>query len=66
MPNHNAEHIRQRHRARGIPVRERFFAPEFLRRAAELHRVEQLHWPKNRLGHPATIAELAADAALLS
>jgi hypothetical protein len=63
MLTHNAEYFRQRRRARGIPVYDPFSVPEYLRRAAELQRLERLRWPRNRLGHPATIAELTADAA---
>src|SRR5258707_12378747 len=57
------EHFRQRRRAQGIPDRDPFRAPKFLQRATEMQRLEQLAWPRNQFGEPATIAELMAESA---
>src|SRR5271166_2109163 len=66
MSKHDAEYLRQRRRTQGIPERVPFSAPKFLQRATELHRLEQLPWPSNLFGEPASIAELMAQAAQLS
>jgi hypothetical protein len=63
---HDAEYFRQHRRALDVPERNGFSAPKFLRRATEPHRLEQLPWPKNLFGEPASIAELLAEAAQLS
>jgi hypothetical protein len=63
MSTHDAEYFRQRRRAQGIPVRDPFSAPRFLQRATELPRLEQLPWPRNLFGEPASIAELMVESA---
>jgi hypothetical protein len=63
MSTHDAEYFRQRRRAQGIPERDPFSAPKFLQRATELQRLEQLPWPRNQFGEPASIAELTAESA---
>jgi hypothetical protein len=55
MSKHDAEYFRQRRRARGIPVREMLTAPNFLQQATEPRGVEQLPWPGNLFGEPASI-----------
>ena len=65
MSKHDAEYFRQRRRARGIPVRGIFTAPNSLQQATEPPGVEQLPWPRNLFGEPASIAELLAEAARL-
>jgi hypothetical protein len=66
MFTRDAEYFRQRRRAQGIPARDPFAARTFQRRATELQRLEQLPWPRNLFGEPASIAELIAEAAQLS
>jgi hypothetical protein len=63
MSTHDAEYFRQRRRAQGIPERDPFCVPEFLQRATELQRLEQLPWPRNLFGELASIAELMAESA---
>jgi hypothetical protein len=63
MTAHDAEYFRQRRRAQGIPERDPFSAPKFLKRAIELQRLEQLPWPRNLFGELASIAELMAESA---
>src|ERR1700730_3014078 len=58
-----AEYFRRRRRAQGIVERDPFCAPKFLQRATELQRLEQLPWPRNQFGEPASIAELTAESA---
>ena len=60
MSKHDADYFRQRRRDQGIPP------PDSLQPATELHGVEQLPWPRNPFGEPATIAELLAEAGQLS
>jgi hypothetical protein len=57
---------REPHSPQGIPARDPVSAPKFLQRAIELQRLEQLPWPTNLFGEPASIAELMAEAAVLS
>jgi hypothetical protein len=66
MSTHYPEYLRHRRRAQGIPARDPFTAPRFQQRATELPRLEQLPWPRNLFGEPASIAELMAEAAQLS
>jgi len=66
MSKHDAEYFRQRRRAQGIPERDPFSGRKFLQQAIELRRLEQLPWPRNLFGMPASIAELMAMAAQLS
>ena len=66
MSTHDAEYFRQRRRTHGIPERGPFAAPQFLQRAAELCRLEQLPWPRNLFGKPVSITELLAETAQLS
>jgi hypothetical protein len=66
MSTHDAAYVRQRRRAQGIPARDPVFAPRFQQRATELQRLEQLPWPKNLFGEPASIAELMAESTQLS
>ena len=42
--------------------RDPFGGPTFLKRATELRRLEQLPWPKNLFGEPASIAELLNES----
>jgi hypothetical protein len=42
---------------KGIPACEPFSAPEFSCQAAESWRLEQLPWPRNLFGEPASIAD---------
>ena len=63
MSTHDAQYFRQRRRARGIQERNPFSAPRFLQRGTELQRLEQLPWPRNLFGEPASIAELMAESA---
>ena|SRR5689334_93050 len=63
MSTHDAEYFRQRRRAQGIPARDPFSTPRFLQRATELQHLEQLPWPRNLFGEPASIAELVARSA---
>ena len=65
MSKHDVGYFRQRRRARGIPVREISTAPNSLQQATEPRGVEQLPWPRNLFGEPASIAELLAEAARL-
>jgi hypothetical protein len=65
MSTRDAEYFRERRRAQGIPERDPFSARKFLQRAVELRRLEQLPWPRNLFGEPASIAELLAEAAQL-
>jgi hypothetical protein len=62
MFTHEAEYFRQRRRAQGIPARDPFSAPRFQQQATELQRLEQLPWPRNLFGEPASIAELMAGS----
>jgi hypothetical protein len=62
MSTHDAEYFRPRRRAQGIPARDLFSAPKFLRRATELECLEQLPWPRNLFGELASIAELMAES----
>jgi len=66
MSAHDAEYFQQRRRAQGIPERDPFCAPKFLKRATELQRLEQLPWPRNLFGELASIAELMAESAHVS
>jgi hypothetical protein len=61
MSTHDAEYVRQRRWAQGLPAREPFSAPGFQQRATELRRLEQLPWPRNLFGELATIAEVMAE-----
>ncbi len=63
MPTHDAEYFRQRRWAQGVPERDPFYAQKFLQRATELRSLEQLPWPRNMFGEPASIAELMAESA---
>jgi hypothetical protein len=63
MSTHDAEYFRQRRRAQGIPARDPFTTPRLQRQAFELQRLEQLPWPRNLFGEPASIAELMAESA---
>jgi hypothetical protein len=66
MSTHDAEYFRQRRRAQGIPERDPFSAPRFLQRGTKLQRLEQLPWPRNLFGDPASIVELMAESANFS
>lgn len=66
MSTHDAEYFRQRSRAQGVPARNPFCARRFLQRATELRRLEQLPWPRNLFGEPASIAELLDESAQAS
>jgi hypothetical protein len=63
MFKQDADYFRQRRRAKCISERAPFSAPKFLRRAAELRRLEQRPWPRNLFGERATITELMAEGA---
>ena len=63
MTTHDAEYFRQRRRAQGIPERDAFTTPRLQQRAVALRRLEQLPWPRNLFGEPASIAELIAESA---
>ena len=63
MSTHDAGYFRQRRRSQGISEREPFSAQRFQQRATELQRLEQLPWPKNLFGEPATIRTLVEDLA---
>ena len=64
MSIHDGEYFRQTHRAQAISARGPFSAPKFPQRATEPPRSEQLPWPRNLYGEPASIAELMAESAL--
>ena len=64
MSTHGAEYFRWRRRAQGLPAREPFSAPKFPQQATEPQCPEQLPWPRNLYGEPASIAELMAESAL--
>ena len=66
MSTHDAEYFRQRRRAQGIPERDPVSARKSLQLAVGLRRLEQLPWPKNLCGKPASITELLAETAQLS
>ena len=66
MSGHDAGYFSQRDRTQGIPERDTFFARNLLQQAIELDRLEQLPWPKNLCGKPASITELLAETAQLS
>ena len=66
MPEHDAEYFRRRRRAQKIPAREPFSTAKYIKRGLELKGLEQLPWPRNLFGAPASIAELMAEAAELS
>ena len=61
MTTHDAEYFRQRRRSQGIPERDPFSAQRFRQRATELQRLEQLPWPSDLFGEPATIHALIAQ-----
>ena len=63
MSTHDAEYFRQRRRSQGIAERDRFSAQRFQQRATELQRLEQLPWPRDLFGEPATIRSLIAEFA---
>ena len=63
MSMHDAEYFRQRRQFQGIPERDPFSAQRFQQRATELQRLEQLPWPRNLFGEPATIRALVAEFA---
>lgn len=63
MSTHDAEYFRQRRRAQGIPERGLFSTQRFQQRGTELQRLEQLPWPRNLFGEPATIRTLIAEFA---
>jgi hypothetical protein len=63
MPEHDAEYFRRRRRAQKIPAREPFSTAKYIKRGLELKGLEQLPWPRNLFGAPASIAELMAEAA---
>jgi len=65
MSRHDADLLIERGRVQGIHQREQFAASRNPQRAIELHRLEQLRWPRNLFGEPASIAELLADMAPL-
>jgi hypothetical protein len=65
MSKYDAEMFRQLRRTKGSPMRDPFSAPKFLG-TPELRGLEQLPWPWNLFGEPATIAELLAQATQLS
>ena len=65
MSKHDAEMFRQLRRTQGSPTRDPLSAPKFLR-TPKLRCLEQLPWPRNLFGEPATIAELLAEATQLS
>jgi hypothetical protein len=62
MSTHDVEYFRRRRQAQGVPAREPFSAPKFLRQATEPRRLEQLPWPRNLFGELASIAELMAES----
>jgi hypothetical protein len=63
MSTHDAEYFRQRRRAQNIPAGDLFSTPRFQQRGTELQSLEQLRWPRNLFGEPASIAELMAESA---
>lgn len=63
---HDAEYFRQCGRALRITVREPFPASKIPQRTTTLRRLEQMAWPRNQFGEPASIAELVVGAAQLS
>lgn len=63
MSTHDAEYFRQRRRSQGIPERDPFSARRFQQRVNELQCLEQLPWPRNLFGEPATIRTLVAESA---
>jgi len=63
MSTHDAEYFRKRRRSQGIPERDPLSAQRFQQRATELQRLEQLPWPRNLFGEPATIRALIAEFA---
>ena len=66
MFTRDAEYFGHSRRVQGIPGRDALFAPRFLQGANELRRLEQLPWPRNLFGEPASIDELLAETAQLS
>ena len=60
---YDAEYFRQRRQARGSPAHDPFCTPNFLQRAIEPRRLEQLPWPRNLFGELTSIAELMAESA---
>jgi hypothetical protein len=63
MCKDDAGYFNQRDRATRVSSREQFSAPEFRRRASTLHRPDQMPWPTNQFGEPASIVELVVGAA---
>jgi hypothetical protein len=63
MSTHGTEYFRRRCRAQNIPAGDPFSTPGFQQRATELQSLEQLPWPRNLFGEPASIAELMAESA---
>ena len=63
MYTHDAEYFRQRRRSQRIPERDPLSAQRFQQRAIELQRLEQLPWPRDLFGEPATIRALIAEVA---
>jgi hypothetical protein len=58
----DVEYFQRRRLALGIPAREPFSAPKFIRQATEPRSLEQLPWPRNQFGELASIAELMAES----
>jgi hypothetical protein len=63
MYKDDAEYFSQRDCALRDSAREPFSAPKILQRASTLRRPEQMPWPRNQFGEPASIAELVVGAA---
>jgi hypothetical protein len=66
MSKVDREYLRQHRLVQDDPAGDPFSVPEFAARATEQRRMEQLPWPRNLFGEPASIAELLAEAAQLS
>ena len=66
MSTHDAENFIKHRHARCIPEHDPFSARNPLQWAVEPHRVEQLPWPRNQFGEPASIAELLDEVSQLS
>ena len=66
MSKVDRSYLRQHRLVQDDPAGDLFSVPESAARATEQSRLEQLPWPRNLFGKPASIAELLAEPAQLS
>ena len=66
MSKVDRSYLRQHRLVQDDPAGDLFSVSESAARATERSRLEQLPWPRNLFGEPASIAELLAEPAQLS